>query len=241
MGGEGSGGGESSFHFPVTGDGWNAFHSSGVDSLLDNVLKSGCLGNKGVVRLGVIETIRGRGDTIGVASFCGGDGVSDWGNGISMGSSMTMGSGSYCSIDEYSRRCDPQGTKGSGGVSIHGGSTGGRLGGVGMNGGANGDGSTRGGDGILGTMGGNGMSSLGRDDDGWMYSCMTGGGPISGGGATTDADGGDSGIGVVGPPAPEGPGLGMKTGDGDLLLMVLLRLLRSVRSPSRNVWSFKTW
>ena len=30
--------------------------------MLDNVLESGCLGNKGVVRLGVIETMRGGGD-----------------------------------------------------------------------------------------------------------------------------------------------------------------------------------
>ena len=37
----------------------------------------------------------------GVASLCGGDGVSDWGNGISTGSSITIGGGSYCSIDEY--------------------------------------------------------------------------------------------------------------------------------------------
>ena len=35
-------------------------------------------------------------------------------------------------------------------------------------------------------------------------------------------------ITVVGPPDPEGPGLGMNIGNGDLLLMVLLRLLRSV-------------
>ena len=34
---------------------------------------------------------------------------------------------------------------------------------------------------------------------------------------------------------PEGPGLGMNTGDGDLLLMVLLRPLSNVRSPSRKV------
>ena len=31
------------------------------------------------------------------------------------------------------------------------------------------------------------------------------------------------------------PGLGMNMGDGDLLLIVLLRPLRKVRSPSRNV------
>jgi len=52
------------------------------------------------------------------------------------------------------------------------------------------------------------------------------------------ADDGGSGIvtAVEGPPVPpEGPGLGMNTGEGDLLLIVLLRPLRSVRSPSRNV------
>jgi len=53
----------------------------------------------------------------------------------------------------------------------------------------------------------------------------------------TGADGGGSGMTtVVGPPVPpEGPGLGMNTGDGDLLLIVLLHPLRRVRSPSRNV------
>ena len=35
------------------------------------------------------------------------------------------------------------------------------------------------------------------------------------------------------PPAPEGPGLGMNTGDGDLLPLVIC-LLRKFRSPSRN-------
>jgi len=40
---------------------------------------------------------------------------------------------------------------------------------------------------------------------------------------------------------PEGPGLGMNMGDNDLLLMVLLRPSRRVRSPSRNVWSFRMW
>jgi len=43
--------------------------------------------------------------------------------------------------------------------------------------GTNGDGSTRGGDGILGTTGGSGMTSLGKDDDGWMNGQMTGTGP----------------------------------------------------------------
>ena len=47
-------------------------------------------------------------------------------------------------------------------------------------------------------------------------------------------------VAVDGPPVPpEGPGLVMNTGDGDLLLIVLLCPLRRVCSPSRNVWSFK--
>jgi len=52
------------------------------------------------------------------------------------------------------------------------------------------------------------------------------------------ADDGGSGIttAVDGPPVPpEGPGLGMNIGDGDLLLIVLLRPLRRVHNPSRNV------
>jgi len=89
--------------------------------------------------------------------------------------------------------------------------------------GTNGDGSTRGGDGTLGTTGGNGMTSLGRDDDGWINCWMTGIGPTGGGGVVTGADGSGFGMMTVGPPAPpKGLGLGMNTGDGDLLLMVLL-------------------
>jgi len=52
------------------------------------------------------------------------------------------------------------------------------------------------------------------------------------------ADGSGSGIttAVDGPPVPpEGFGLGMNTGDSDLLLIVLLHPLRRFRSPSRNV------
>jgi len=51
------------------------------------------------------------------------------------------------------------------------------------------------------------------------------------------ADDSGSGIAmVIGPPVPpEGLGLGMNTGDGDLLLIILLHPLRRVRSPSRNV------
>jgi len=51
----------------------------------------------------------------------------------------------------------------------------------------------------------------------------------------TGADDGGSGIVDGSPVSPEGVGLGMNTGDGDLLLMVLLRPSRRVRSPLRNV------
>jgi len=147
------------------------------------------LGNKGVVRLGVIETMRGNGDDS--PGSCDDDAI---GEGV-----LPIGTGEwYCSIDEYSRRCDPQGTKGSSGVATRGGSRGGGSGGVGMNGGANGDGSTR-----------------------------------SGGGAVTGADVGGIGMIALNPPA-EGVGRGMKTGDGDLFLVILLRPWRSIRSPSRN-------
>jgi len=250
-GGEDFVSGESSFRFPVTGSDWTRFHSGGV-GLLDKGSLSvrGFFGSKGVVQLGVIETMRGNsgdgstgsgigssgrnddeatggddrgviplkggishgrgmrsrdegptycftdgldggngissgvGDLfhgagiIGIAALNGGDGVSDWGRSMFTGSGVSfLGTGgSYCSIDEYWRRCNPQGTKGSGGDATQGGSTG-KLGGVGTNGGANGDGSTRGGDGTLGTIGGNAMTSLGNDDDGWMYCRMTGIGP----------------------------------------------------------------
>jgi len=64
---------------------------------------------------------------IGVASLVGGDGVSDWGKSTLTGSGVSsIGTGgSYCSIDKYCCRCDPQGTKGSGGDATWGGSTGG--------------------------------------------------------------------------------------------------------------------
>jgi len=55
----------------------------------------------------------------------------------------------------------------------------------------------------------------------------------SGGGAVTGADVGGIGMIAVNPPA-EGVGGGMKMGDGDLFLVILLRPWRSVRSPSRN-------
>jgi len=59
-GGEGSGLGEYSCHFPVSGLGWNLSHLGGV-SLLTNGSCSvrGFFGNSGVVQLGVIKTMRG--------------------------------------------------------------------------------------------------------------------------------------------------------------------------------------
>jgi len=147
------------------------------------------LGNKGVVRLGVIETMRGNDDNS--PGSCDDDAT---GEGV-----LLIGTGEwYCSIDEYSRRCDPQGAKGSGGVATQGGSRGSGSGGVGINGGANGDGSTRGGS-----------------------------------GAVTGTDVGGIGRLAMKPPA-EGVGGGMKMGNGDLSLAILLRPWRSVRSPSRN-------
>ena len=49
---------------------------------------------------GIGDLFQGAG-IIGVASLCGGDGVSDGGNGISTGLSMIVGVSSYCSMDEY--------------------------------------------------------------------------------------------------------------------------------------------
>jgi len=105
---------------------------------------------------GVGDLFQGVG-IIGVVSLCGGDGVSDGGKSMWVGSGVSsIGTGgSYCSIDKYSLRCDPHGTRGSGGVTTRGGCSDGGLGGVGMNGGANGDGSTRGGVVDFGITGGN--------------------------------------------------------------------------------------
>jgi len=59
-GGEDSVLGDNSFRFPVTGSNWTCFHSGGVGLLDDGSLSMrGFFGSKGVVRLGVIETIRG--------------------------------------------------------------------------------------------------------------------------------------------------------------------------------------
>ena len=110
----------------------------------------GCLGNKGVVRLGVIKTMRGNDDDS--PGSCDDDAT---GEGV-----LLIGTSEwYCSIDEYSRRCNPQGAKGNGGVATQGSSRGGGPGGIGMTGGANGDGSTRGGGGI-------GMVAVGPPADG---------------------------------------------------------------------------
>jgi len=69
----------------------------------------------------------------GMLSVCWVTGIdigSDRGNGMLTGSGVSSigAGGSYCSIDEYSCQCDPQGTKGSGGDATRGGSTGGGLG-----------------------------------------------------------------------------------------------------------------
>ena len=64
---------------------------------------------------------------------------------------------------------------------------------------------------------------------------MMGADPIGDGGLTAGADGGASGMLTATDLPPEGVGADMKTGDGDLLLVILLRPLRSFRSPSRNV------
>jgi len=118
---------------------------------------------------------------------------------------MILSGDLYCSIDKYCRRCDPQGTKGSGGDTTCGDSIIGGLTSVGIC--MNSDGSTRGGVGTLGMTGGSGIVAV-----------------------------------VGGPPIPsEGPGLGMNTGVGDLFLITLLRPLRRVRSPLRNVWFFRMW
>jgi len=84
-GGEGLVLGESSFHFPVTGRTWTLFHSGGVGLLTSGSSSvKGFLGNKGVVRLGVIEMIRGNsdegavgGDACGSGRSCNDDAI--WG------------------------------------------------------------------------------------------------------------------------------------------------------------------
>jgi len=113
---------------------------------------------------GVGDLFQGAG-IIGVASLDCGDGVSDGGKNTWVGSGVSsIGTGgSYCSIDEYSLRCDPHGARGSGGDTTRGGCSGGGLEGVGINGGANGDGSTRGGGAVTGITGGSDMVIGGGD------------------------------------------------------------------------------
>jgi len=129
-------------------------HGRGMRSSEDGAV-SFLIGGNGISS-GVGDLFQGA-EIIGVVSLRGGDGVSDGGKGTWIGSgvsSIGIG-GSYCSIDEYSLRCDPHGTRGSDGVTTRGGCSDGGLGGVGMNGGANGDGSTRGGVVDFGITGGN--------------------------------------------------------------------------------------
>ena len=68
-----------------------------------------------------------------------------------------------------------------------------------------------------------------------MNGGANGKGSMIGGGALNSVD--DGGIEMMaGPPAE---GVGMKVGNGDSFLVILLRPWRSVQSPSRNFWSFK--
>jgi len=131
----------------------------------------------------------------------------DGGSGMLTGSGVSSigSSGLYCSIDEYSCQCDPQGTRGSGGNATWGGPASGGLGGMGN--GMNGEGST----------------------SGAINAGVTGGS-----GTMIGADDGGSGMMMVDPPlSPKEVGLGMNM--GDLLLNVLLQFLRSVWSSLRNV------
>jgi len=66
-----------------------------------------------------------------------------------------------------------------------------------------------------------------------MNGGANGDGSARGGGAMTGIDVDGIGMIAVNPPA-EGVGGGMKVGDSDLFLVILLRPWRSVRSPSRN-------
>jgi len=73
----------------------------------------------------------------GVVHLVGGNGMLSvcWVTGKDRGRGMLTGSGVssigisglYCSIDEYSHRCDPHGTRGSGGDATWGGSMGNGL------------------------------------------------------------------------------------------------------------------
>jgi len=178
FGGEVSTSGKSSFRFPTTGEGWNDSHSDRVVLSLDNVLVSGCLGSKGLVGASVIETIGGNSDegaaggdgcgvVLGIGGISHGRGMRSseegpiclaGGKGISSGVGDLFHGAGMTGIAPLDGGVATQG-----GVGIRGNPTGG---GLGM--GTNGDGSTRGGDGTLGMIGGSGVTSLGKDDDGWI-------------------------------------------------------------------------
>jgi len=71
---------------------------------------------------------------------------------------------------------------------------------------------------------------------------MTGTGSTGNDGLIAGADDGGSGMATVvdDPPVPpEGPGLGMNTGEG--VRMSFLRFMRNFQSLSRKFWSFKVW
>jgi len=88
-------------------------HGRGIRSSEDRAVR--LIGGSGMSS-GVGDLFHGAG-TIGVASLVGGDRVNDWGKSTLTGLGVLfIGAGdSYCSIDEYCHRCDPQGTRGSGG------------------------------------------------------------------------------------------------------------------------------
>jgi len=106
-------------------------HGRGMESSDEGpicLFTSGWNGSNGISS-GIGDLFHGVGMT-GVAPLCGSDGVSDGGNSMLTGSGVSsIGTGgSYCSIDKYCRRCDPQGTKGSGGDAAWGDSMIGGLG-----------------------------------------------------------------------------------------------------------------
>jgi len=128
MGGNSDGG--------VTGDG-----TCGLGKSCDNDATGG--DGCGVI-LGKGGISHGRGMKLseeGAVHLTGGNGTLSvcWVTGIDIGKDRGKGTltgsgvssigtgGSYCSIDKYCRRCDPQGTRGSGGDATQGDSTGGGL------------------------------------------------------------------------------------------------------------------
>jgi len=85
-----------------------------------------------------------------------------------------------------------------------------------------------------------GMTSVGRDEDGWINGWMTGIGPTGGGSAMAGTTNSGAVVtGVVLPPPSERLGLGTKI--FGLALNFLLWLLRNAWSLMRKVWSFRVW